>query len=67
MKKKISLLVATILAIMAFACIGHMQQAMALSIIEEQEEEKISCKATLQDDFVDDTILVALKKQATFE
>ncbi|MCH5164049.1 MAG: S8 family serine peptidase [Clostridiales bacterium] len=66
MIKKVSLLIVVVL-ISAMLVYLPMQKTFALDMIEEQVEEKIFCKATLQDDFVDDAVIVVLNQNASFE
>ena len=68
-KKSISLLLALVMFLSAFALSGTYAEN---EIVEDEfiedlpvEEEKIFCQATLEDDFADDRVTVVLKnKQA---
>ena len=72
MKHKINnkkILVVVIIAI-AFIAVALQQMAvvMAESITTEKiGEQKIICKATVEDDFADDKVIVTLKQAASLE
>ncbi|MBR6426258.1 MAG: hypothetical protein IKS28_00375, partial [Clostridia bacterium] len=68
-KKSISLLLALVMFLSAFALSGTYAEN---EIVEDEfiedlpvEEEKIFCQATLEDDFADDRVTVVLKNKAS--